>query len=83
MDTLIEEPKRGTLSTLDQTGDFKVTWNHDNQAEVDIAKDTYNKLKNKGYASFRMRPDGSRGEQIREFDPRAEQIIMVPAVVGG
>ncbi len=83
METQTAEPNQGTISTLDQSGDFKVTWNHDNADEVEIARSTYEKLKKKGYAAFRMLDRGQRGEQIREFDPRAEQIIMVPPVVGG
>jgi hypothetical protein len=83
METQTTQPNQGTISTLDQSGDFKVTWSHDNADEVEIARGTYEKLKKKGYAAFRMLDRGQRGEQIREFDPRAEQIIMVPPVVGG
>jgi len=84
METLTE-PKaaQGTISALDESGDFKVTWTHGNEAETNLARESYDKLKKKGYAAFRMLDGGRRGEQLLQFDATAEQIIMVPAQVGG
>lgn len=74
---------RGVLCTLDQTGDTKLIWDRTRPDEVDAARDTFNKLRKKGYVAYKVKADGGTGEVITEFDPSAEKIILAPAVVGG
>lgn len=75
---------KGELAILDDTGDTKVMWSRDNPDEVDAARTQFNTLTRKGYTAYRATgKDGSKGEQIREFDPNAERIILVPPVQGG
>lgn len=75
---------RGEMSVLNRTGDFKVIWDSDQPAEVEQARKTFNDLKTKGYAAFKVvSKDGAKGEQVRIFDPNEERLIMVPAIVGG
>ena len=69
-----------TLQVLDHTGDTRTTWNPENQAEIDAAKATFNKLvKEKKYLAYKVTDDGNKGEQIREFDPTAGKIILSPS----
>lgn len=71
------------LMELNRTGDTRMQWDPANGSEVVAARNRFNELKKKGYASFRVNKSGSKGEQIDEFDPMEERIIMVPAFVGG
>lgn len=81
MTTMITE--KSTLHVMDQSGDTKVMWSADNPDEVQAAKDTFDKLKGKGYLAYTVREDGEKGEVIRKFDKTAGRIIMAPALVGG
>ncbi len=72
-----------TLEVMDRTGDTKTIWNPDNADEVSTARETYNKLKAKGYGAFRVDKKGEAGTRIDEFDPQAGAIIMIPRFAGG
>jgi hypothetical protein len=76
----------GIMHTLDRSGDVRVMWDKDNPDEVAAARETFNKLTrgrptHLAYRAVGKR--GSQGEQMREFDPEAERIILVQAPVGG
>jgi len=71
------------LCVLDHTGDTKTVWDRRNEAEVTAAKAQFEALTGAGYLAFSVAKDGSKGEQIREFDPDAEKIILSPPLVGG
>lgn len=73
----------GELATLDRSGDTKVFWSSTVPDEVQNARRTFNDLRGKGYAAFKLTGDGTKGEQILEFDPMAEKIILAPAMKGG
>lgn len=74
----------GEIAVMDATGDTKIIWSRDNPDEVDNARRSYNRLKEKGFAAFSVvGKNGDKGVQIDEFDPNAERIIMVPALRGG
>lgn len=64
-------------------GDTKQMWNPDNATEVAAARETFDKLRREGFLAFRVKDDGSAGEQINEFDARAGKIIMSPPIRGG
>lgn len=64
-------------------GDVKVIWNPDVPAEVESARAQFNTLRGKGYLAYSVGARGRRGEQIREFNPDAESIILAPPLVGG
>lgn len=74
---------QNTLHIMDRTGDTKIMWSPDNPDEVQVAKDSFDKLKKKGFLAYTVREDGEKGEVIREFDKRAGRIIMAPQLVGG
>jgi hypothetical protein len=79
-----KKAKKSELAILDQTGDTKVMWSKDNPDEVDAAEAQFKTLTRKGYTAYRATgKDGKKGEQIREFDPDAERIILVPPVQAG
>lgn len=71
------------LIVLDTTGDTKVEWDNEKAPEIENARRTFNELRGKGYAAYRMKKDGSKGEVVREFDTHAERLILAPPMVGG
>ncbi len=68
-----------TIRKMDKSGDAHITWDDANVAD---AKQMFADLKGKGYMAFRVK-DGAKDEQIRDFDPEAKEIIMVPPMRGG
>lgn len=74
----------GELAVMDHTGDTKLMWDSDNETEVANARRTFDEMKKKGFTAYSVYgKDGAKGEQIREFDPKAEKIILVPQMQGG
>lgn len=73
----------GEMAVMGKEGDTKLIWDSDEDAEVENARRSFNDLKKKGFAAFSVNKKGEQGSQIHEFDPKAEKIIMVPAMQGG
>jgi hypothetical protein len=72
------------MHTLDRTGDQRVIWDSDQEEEVAAARETFKRLTKAGYLAYRAEgKKGEKGEQIREFDPDAERIILVRPHQGG
>lgn len=79
-----EQDTERTLRIMDMDeGDFKITWDPDNDDEIEAAKAAFDKAKKKGMSAFSVKKDGSKGKKIKDFDPDAEAIIMAPPLVGG
>lgn len=81
METL--ETKLCELAVMDGTGDTKTIWDPRNEDEVEVARDTFKKLKSKGYLIYRVGANGEKSEAMHKFEPTAEKMIAVPPVVGG
>lgn len=65
-------------------GDSTVGWNKDKPNEVEAARKQFVDMKAQGYKAYRVDPkSGEKGEVIKEFDPKAEKIVMLPAFAGG
>lgn len=73
----------GELATLDKSGDTKLFWDSGKPAEVETARQTFRTLRGKGYAAYKLSAGGAQGEQLLDFDPSAERIILVAAMQGG
>ncbi len=73
----------GELSVMGREGDTKIIWNSENDEEVANAKKSFTDLLAKGFSAFKVKKDGSKGVQIREFDLESERIILVPQMAGG
>lgn len=71
------------MAVMDRTGDTKTIWDADNPDEIEVARDTFDKLRKKGYLIYRVNKMGNKGEQMLSFDAKAEKMIAVPPVVGG
>lgn len=72
------------MSIMGSRGDMKVLWDPANADEVAAAKAQFDELvQKKRFLAFRVKRKGEQGEQIREFDPEAGAVILVPAMQGG
>lgn len=74
---------KGELRILNAKGDTKIIWDTDNDQEVENAESTFDDLVGKGFAAFKVRGRGDKGEQIREFNADAGKLILVPPMAGG
>jgi dihydropteroate synthase len=84
MTTQIDAPERHTMEILDATGDTKVMWDKDNEAEVSVAKAAFDAAKARGASIFKVRgKNGERGQRLDQFDPQVERMIVVPQLQGG
>ena len=78
------------LRVLSVQGDTQVEWERE-QAETGDpeavaalreAERIFAEQRARGATAFRIAPEG-RAERLDVFDPHAEQIVVVPRVVGG
>lgn len=72
------------MRMMGAAGDTKLIWNPDDKDEVKNAKRTFKDLvEKKGFLAFKVAEKGAKGEQITEFDEKAEKIIIAPPMAGG
>lgn len=64
-------------------GDMTVHWDKDNEKEISAARKMFDEMKAKGYAFYKLKIGGRKGEIIHRFDPTAERIIGTLPIVGG
>jgi hypothetical protein len=77
-------PGMGAMAIMGREGDTKYIWDKTKPAEVDVARQTFNTfIKEKKYTAFTVVGDGTKGEQVKEFDPNEQRYIFVPAMQGG
>jgi hypothetical protein len=80
----------GMLRIMSRRGDERVVWDneklgsHDLEAVAAIqeAERIFNQERARGATAFKVE-SGKPVERIEQFDRTAEQIVMVPRVVGG
>lgn len=80
----------GMLRVMSRRGDDRVTWDEQKVlagdpeavAAVREAERIFAQERSKGATAFRVDP-GQPVQRIEQFDKTAEQIILVPRVVGG
>lgn len=81
----------GTLRVMDQSGDTKLTWNAESIPEITEARKKFNEYmavmvgKVKKYKAYKVEDISGKkvGEEITEFDPNIERLVLVPQMVGG
>lgn len=80
----------GMLRVMSRRGDERVAWDSQKAAAGDgeaaaavrEAERIFNAERARGATAFKV-VSGKPGERIEHFDSTAEQIVMVPRVVGG
>lgn len=71
------------MRVMGSQGDIKIQWDPNSAEEVEIARTEFNQLRRKNFLAFAVDRRGNKGEQITEFDPDAEKIILAPQIRGG
>jgi len=65
-------------------GDLRTEWNSKNESETEAARKQFVDMKANGYKAYRIDPkNGEKGELLKEFDPKAEKIVLVMPFAGG
>ena len=80
----------GMLRVMSRRGDDRVTWDDQKviagdaeaTAAVREAERIFSQERAKGATAFKIDP-GQPAQRIEQFDRTAEQIVLVPRVVGG
>ncbi len=76
--------QKSEMKILSRIGDTKYQWDSDNDVEVSAAREVFEKrVKKENWAAFRESRIGTKGDRIKEFDPEAQRIILVPPISGG
>lgn len=75
--------RRGVMHVQDDTGDTRVQWDPNKPEEVEGARRQFETLTKGGYLAYKVMAGGGKGEQIRDFDPSAEKIILAAPMAGG
>ncbi len=78
------------LRVLSRSGDDRYTWvrsaaavgDAEAEAAVHEAERIFAEQRARGATAVRMAP-GKPAERIETFDPEAEEIVMIPRVIGG
>ena len=74
----------GYMNLMDLSGDKTVIkWNPENDAEVRMARETFDRYKAQHFTMFAMEDDEEQGRRLDTFDPDALGIIAVPQLRGG
>lgn len=73
----------GELREMSRMGDLKLSWDCGKEKEVAAAKEVFDKRLKEGWTAFGEKRLGGKGDRIRNFDPDAERIILVPQIAGG
>lgn len=68
----------GKLTIMDHTGDTLMTWDENNAAD---AERVYNELVEQGHIP--VKTGDNQAVKLHTFDPTAEEIVMIPKIVGG
>lgn len=87
-----------SLVILSANGDDRLDWNETDSSSISKARAKFQELKKAGYLLFKLvsraadkianvlNPADVRckqGEQLHEFDPKAEVIVAAPPLAGG
>jgi hypothetical protein len=70
------------LQILGREGHRSKTWDVDVKEQVDEAQEEFARCLLNSYAAFEM-GEGQKGSIIRDFNPDAERILLVPPMKGG
>ena len=88
--TIEQRPRLAVLRILNGSGDTSVSWDPQGLAHADPeakaavkeAERLFAKARSQGAVAFRMNGD-EPATKLTEFDPNAQEILVVPAMVGG
>lgn len=80
---MLDSTVTGEMRVMGREGDTRVTWNARDVDEVAAAREQFDRLRARGFLAFAVGEGGAKGEQITEFDPNAQKMILAPPMAGG
>ncbi len=69
------------LRIMSGRGDDEVNWLAEDKVSTELAAKQFAEFQQKGYAAFAKTPNGH--QFVKEFDPAADEIILVGQRAGG
>ena len=73
----------GKISVLHDADHVEIRWDPLLPEEVAFARSMFEQYLREGYVASRIGEDPSKAVQITEFDPSAEEIILLSILEGG
>ena len=75
----------GEMAILDKEhGDLKLIWDPENAEEVTAARKMFDDMRKKGHMAWDVGEKGRKGDnEIKQFNPSLEKIIITPPVKKG
>jgi hypothetical protein len=73
----------GYLKVMSGHGDQSLAWDATDHKSVETARERFTKLLRLGGTAFKSEPGKVEGTQLTQFDPKADEIIIIPQVSGG
>lgn len=70
----------GRMRIMGRRGDSVVEWN---QETADAAQKEFDEFLTGGGLAFKADKEGGEAERVKSFDPKAEELILVPQLRGG
>lgn len=72
------------FEVMSKSGDDKYIWDTTSATSKEIAKETFDNFRKKGYLAYKVTGEkGDKGEQMVTFDPDAGRVIFSPPLRGG
>ena len=69
--------------SMRRAGDTKVIFDPENEEEVDVAKEQFDNLIEKGFTAFKVDKEGNKGTRVKKFNPKEGKYIFLPPIQGG
>jgi hypothetical protein len=72
----------GIIRWMCAEGDTQVVWDETDTGSMERARDMIDRAFREGRGVFTVDEEGV-GVRLREFDPRAREIVVIPQIKGG
>jgi hypothetical protein len=72
----------GMIRWMSEAGDTQVAWDEADTASMDRAQEMVERAFREGRGVFAVGEDGV-GTRLKQFDPAAKEIVVIPQIKGG
>lgn len=78
--TFADVPKgMSAIAVMSEAGDTKYIWDPNNPEEVELAKEHFERMREKGFLVFKLTPFFHRkGKEVKRFHPQGKGYLFVP-----
>lgn len=71
----------GILRRMGKQGDVPTKWELNDEGSIQVARERFDDAMKNRMLAFDM--DEGEGSRIKEFDPNAREIVLIPQIAGG